>query len=143
MQYQTRLEGKQVVEENLRQLIILKTTDKYWDYCKYWASECLVSGHVFLNHGDTLECSKKCMLRVGLNPADIQQRYMDSFRGPIPEISDNEYLLEERQAQILMKVDQHPFVYINGRAPKVTVLMLINLEAKCGSFVRLCQIRSV
>jgi hypothetical protein len=38
IQYQTRLEGKQVVEEDLRQLIIRKTTGKYWDYCKYWAS---------------------------------------------------------------------------------------------------------
>lgn len=69
IQYQTRLEGKQVVEEDLRQIIIWKTTDKYWAYCKYWASECV--GKVFMNHGDALECSKKCMLRVGLDPAVI------------------------------------------------------------------------
>ena len=52
MQYQIRLEGKQVVEEDLRQLIIYKTTNKYWDYCKYWANECLKGGKVFHEHGD-------------------------------------------------------------------------------------------
>ena len=60
------------------------------------------------------------MLRVGLDPEMVQQQYSSSFRGGIPEINDNDYLLEERQAQISRKVDEHPFVFINGRAPKVT-----------------------
>lgn len=72
LQYQTRLEGKQVVEEDLRQIVLLKFFgDKYWEYIKYYAAECLTDTNLFMTFDKVKKCSDRCLLRAGVNPPEV------------------------------------------------------------------------
>lgn len=60
------------MEEDLRQIILLKNyPDKYWEYIKYYAAECLTDKQLFMTFDKSRRCSDRCMLRVGLNPPEI------------------------------------------------------------------------
>lgn len=53
-------------------------------------------------------CSEAIMRSIGIDADHIQRLYMGSFFGERPEVDDNYYLLEERQAYIYEKIITHP-----------------------------------
>ena len=94
LELQSRIEGKQVVEEDLRQIIIYETNpDLWWNYVLNWRFDCLGNSNIFREIGTAEYCSNFSMVKAGIDPEVIRSLYLQSFRGPKVEIEDNEYLL--------------------------------------------------
>ena len=124
LELRSRIGGRQVVEEDLRQLLIFRSMPTlWWNYVANWKLDCLSKDNIFTESGVAELCSNSSMVKAGIDPQTIKQLTADSFRGPKVEIEDNIHLMAELEDQQQLHLKTWPKVYINQH-PFDTVLII-------------------
>ena len=123
IEFEGKYEGKNIVEESLRQLIIWKmdiTRQKWWSYIEQFHNNCLRNHEdLFTDASQLQHCHQNSLIMAGIKEAALIEQYNASFLGTRKEVDDNTYLLEERQLYIREQISSHPVVLINKQPRKM------------------------
>lgn len=75
IEYEGRYEGKNIVEESLRQIIIWDLDhNKWWKYVSYFYSNCLTSqADIFLNTKKLDNCVENSLIMAGIDSLEVNK----------------------------------------------------------------------
>lgn len=98
-------------------MILWKMSEEiWWSYLAHFYTNCLQQyPDLFTNSTQLYFCSENAMIVAGVDSQRYRAEYNSSFLGNRKEVSDNTYLLEERQCYLREQIEQHPTCLLNKK----------------------------